>query len=390
MRIITFLLVLLLPSLALAAPTVTSVTGNVSGKQQITITGSGFGSSGPKVVLFDDFSAGSVGSAHPTQAIVGNWNSAQAIIYSDPALSNGRGARCIKSSSTEGSAGGLTSVVTFPVTQEVFVSSTVYVPSGYKFPSASAPKTFPDQSAMKHFWLLYGSNGYSDSTKPDIVSPAWTSQVFYRVASNDPNLWTFDDQGGSASQAGEKIAWEWDKPVRWTLWAKGNGTSAAGTDGMFQGVSASWGVRGRSYKDYKPWFNADHTVKGWDRINIMGYARSGADFSQGHNWVIDDVYVATGPNAAARVEIGNASTYTACTNLALFTPDSWSSTSITATVRQGRFANGAKAYVYVADANGNVNSTGFPVTLGTSSTGGGDGGSTVTQVPLAPKNLRIQ
>jgi hypothetical protein len=122
----------------------------------------------------------------------------------------------------------------------------------------------------------------------------------------------------------------------------------------------------------------------------MGYARSGADFNGGHNWVIDDVYIATGPNAAARVEIGNATTYTACTNLALITPDSWSSNLIIATVRQGRFASGSKVYLYVSDASGNVNSTGFPITLGTSSTGGGDSGGTVTQVPLAPKNLRIQ
>lgn len=377
MRIITLLLALLLPSIALAAPTVSSVSGNVSGGQQITISGSGFGSSGPNVLLFDDFSTGSVGSVHPTKAIVGNWNSAKCITYADPALSNGKGARCVGS-------GQLTSGIIFPTTQEVFVSSTVYVPPGYKFPSASAPKTFPDISALKHFWIMYGSDGHSQTSKPDHVFGTWTSASFYRVASNDPGQSTFDQGGGTT---GEGMAWAWDIPMRWSYWAKGNGTTVSGSNGMMQGISSTGGHQTKSYKDYKAWFNADHIVYGWDRLNLIGYARSAADFNNGHNWVIDDVYVATGPNAAARVEIGNAATYTSCTNLALITPDSWSSNSITATVRQGRFANNSKVYLYVSDATGNVNSIGYPVTLGTSSTG--DGSSPADQGPLAPTNLKI-
>ncbi len=377
MKLFVLSIGLLIPSIAFSAPSITSISGNIDNRQQITINGDGFGSNGPNVILFDDFSTGSVGSAHPSKAIVGNWASAKCITYADPALSNGRGAQCV------GSGGKLTNTVTFPTTQEVFVSSTAYVPPGYIFPYASSPRTFPDRSAMKHFWLLYGSSGYSDSTAPDMVSPTWTSKKFYRVASNDGDgLSTFDTGGGTA--------WAWDEPVRWTLWAKGNGTTVAGSNGMFQGVSATGGHQSYSYKDYKAWFNSNHAIFGWDRVNIPGYLRSEIDVNLGHRWVIDDMYVAAGPNAAARVEIGNATTYAASTNLALFTPDSWTNNSITATVRKGRFANGSKVYLYVSDANGIVNSTGFPITLGTDSTGSGTDDPTAAQMPSAPKNLRIQ
>ena len=78
----------------------------------------------------------------------------------------------------------------------------------------------------------------------------------------------------------------------------------------------------------------------------------------------DDVYVATGDGARARVEMGNASTYSASTNLALITPTAWGDTSITATVRQGQFDAEDSAYLYVVHADGTVNATGYPVTIG--------------------------
>lgn len=364
MKSILILTMMLVPSLAYSAPVINTVAGNITAGQQITISGSGFGANGPHVVLFDDFSQGSVGSVHPTTAVVGNWSKAMCIVYADPMLSNGRGARCV------GSSGQLTSVVTFPTTQEVFVSSYAYVPSGYKFPYSDSPHSFPSISAMKHFWLMYGSNGYSNTSEPDIYGPNWTGAVWYRITSNDTPMAGFDTN--------HEVAWAWDEPVRWTLWAKGNNDSISGTDGMFQGVSSSGHVE-KSYTNYKAWFDSSYPVKGWNQLNIIGYTRSGASFNNGDNWVIDDVYVATGANAAARIEIGNAPTYSSCTKLALFTPDTWSDNTITATVRQGHFSNGASAYLYVIDANGNANNSGIPITLGTGSN---------SQILLPPPNVK--
>ncbi len=351
-----------LGSVVIAQPSVTGVSGNFEDGEIISITGSGFGSNGPNVVLFDDFSVGNDGDQQSDTAAIGSWSSAVCRIFSDAALSNGQGARCVDE-------GQLTSKVTFPAATEVFVSSIAYVPPGYNFPDTSSPQTFPDRSALKHMWLLGGNQGYSESTLPDHVIVSWTGSNFYRVASNDPGQSNFD--------AGSDISWAWDEPVRITLWAKANGDSATGTDGMFQGVSSS-GHFYRSYQDYKAWFNTNHTQKSWDQLNVLGYTRSTASFTtSGHNWVVDDVYVATGPAAAARVEIGDAPTYSSSTRLALSTPTTWADGSIQATFREGTFSSGSDAYLYVTDANGVVNVDGYPITVGTT--------SGTTAAPQAPQ-----
>jgi len=68
----------------------------------------------------------------------------------------------------------------------------------------------------------------------------------------------------------------------------------------------------------------------------------------------DDIYVAAGPNAAARVEIGDAPTYKASRTLAISTPQTWSDDKIVFTLRAGPFTDFSHAYLYVVDANNNV------------------------------------
>jgi len=76
----------------------------------------------------------------------------------------------------------------------------------------------------------------------------------------------------------------------------------------------------------------------------------------------DDVYL---DNSWARVMLGDASTYSACTVREPQLIDSWSDSSITITANQGTFQSG-QAYVYVVDENGDVSNSGIgePVTIG--------------------------
>lgn len=73
---------------------------------------------------------------------------------------------------------------------------------------------------------------------------------------------------------------------------------------------------------------------------------------------VDDVYVDT---TQARVEIGNASTWDACTQREIQIPSAWSTTSITVTINRGIFSPGSQVYLYVIDADGNHNSEGYPL-----------------------------
>jgi len=65
----------------------------------------------------------------------------------------------------------------------------------------------------------------------------------------------------------------------------------------------------------------------------------------------------------ARVEIGNASTWSACTHREIQIPTAWSSSSVQVTVNQGAFNLNDTVYVYVVDSNGDYNTTGYPVSI---------------------------
>lgn len=74
----------------------------------------------------------------------------------------------------------------------------------------------------------------------------------------------------------------------------------------------------------------------------------------------DDHYVDT---TQARIELGNASTWAACTQKGIQPPVTWSTTDATATFNQDTFADGATVYAYLVDEDGAVNSDGFELSI---------------------------
>lgn len=102
------------------------------------------------------------------------------------------------------------------------------------------------------------------------------------------------------------------------------------------------------------------TMPGTDRSECVGgYAR---DRGTGNWRYWNDIYL---DNTRQRVLIGNANTLAGCTTLReVQIPSAWTDTSITATVNQGGFADEATAYLYVFDATGTANSTGYSITFG--------------------------
>ncbi|MBL0732246.1 MAG: hypothetical protein JJW03_05265 [Desulfosarcina sp.] len=79
------------------------------------------------------------------------------------------------------------------------------------------------------------------------------------------------------------------------------------------------------------------------------------------NIFIDDVYV---DNTRARVEIGNAATWSACTHREIQIPVTWSTTEITATINQGSFSSVNGKYLFIIDADG-IASDGYKIQLQT-------------------------
>lgn len=343
------------PSVVFAVPSVADVSGNIVDGEQISIFGIGFGETGPNIILFDDFSRGTEGGLLTSSANIGVWDKIRSTGFADSLLSNDKGARCFGPPTDTTPAGGWynnNTVLLGGVQSEVFISSRAYVPDGYYFPASIAEETYPDISALKFFWLYYTATGYATDNDPDLVATCFNSPTStYNLFANDYARATLDRD--------MDWRWEWDKPVRYAFWIKGNGTSVAGSDGLYQSVSST-GQSLVSYHETFAWFAESDNVFGFDRLTVPGFL-TGASNTQSA-FVIDDVYVAVGPNAAARVEIGNNINYSSCTKLAIITPSAWSDGEITATVREGTFNDDEQAYLYVVDENGEVNANGYPIT----------------------------
>jgi len=75
---------------------------------------------------------------------------------------------------------------------------------------------------------------------------------------------------------------------------------------------------------------------------------------------ISELYV---DHSCARVEIGNAPTWNACTHREIQIPTAWNNNSITVTGNVGTFTTGTQVYLFVVDENRQP-SVGFPVIIG--------------------------
>lgn len=439
-----------------AAPSVESVSGTVEDGQNITISGSGFGASGPNVVLFDDFSEGTTGQTMLRNATVGMWGDERInnlIYFSNPSLSNGKGARSATNTNV------YHAYLNTDQYTNVYMSHTAYVPNGYKFPYSNSANAWPTRSAYKAQWLYGGTYGFNGSTQAscpegdDLFHPCTADWI--NVCWTGGNLLPSATNQGWCNQAFDdghiESYWSWDSPNRIAAWIKGNGPIATGSDGFIQLASPNGQVLRRynadiieKYGDYEKirpypqaWFCSEMSQYTIDHFSVPGYLRppavgwttnktrywddhiilspfnnfvykvtnpirnggsavggatepiwptiDGATVIDGgvtwtaydtrlypeDNLVIDDVYIAVGDNAAARVEIGNNPVYTNCTKLALATPTSWADGSITATVREGTFKSGETGYIFVLDKDNNVSNSSQGITFG-SEAGSGD------------------
>lgn len=327
---------------------ITNVTGEIKDKGTITISGIGFGANGANVLVYDDFEKGTAGNVIRVgtgSAQFGKWDRVNPD-SNKPHYSNAysrSGLLSYWANCANGESATETVWSDLPSAQkDLYVSYWAFVPTGGYFPGES-PNAVSGQN-WKMVWPQ-GTNWTSD----DNVDFLRLSPTVWYITGNGAPL---SSQLSSPSPVMNKGEW-----TRFSLWIRG-ATDATGAAAITQ-LSASKGL-----VSLKTWNNVQ-TLKsggsGFMKFLLNGFTR-GDNLS---NVYFDDVYVAYGPYARARVEIGTGCTggvYAACTNLAISTPTAWSDTNIVATVRQENIVSGS-AYLFVIDANGNV-SAGIPVTIG--------------------------
>lgn len=335
---------------ALAGPAINGISGIAKDGETITISGSGFGT-GPKVHIFDDFNGGAPGADVDLKATYGSWDKQSRAVFVSAGHS-GAGVQGYCQSSLRAAP----LYHSFPNTKEIFVSYWWRIPVGGKVPGGGV-NSYPTGSHLKNYWITY-DGGYNADGLPDLVLPTYNNS--WKVTGNQGNGML---NTGAFSQSEVAVDGTWN---RTTFHLKQGGTHWGQNIRENQSV-AIWTSGNSLFESTTPAYFNEAKLHGWFRTNT-----SGAKF------VSDEFYFASGANAAARVEIGDAPSYSSCRNLAICTPTSWSSGSIEATVRTGSFKLGEKAYVFVIDKNGNA-SAGKEVVMGE-----GQGQTRVRTNPASP------
>jgi hypothetical protein len=338
------------PRPGVGMPQIDCVSGAVTNGGEITIVGSGFGASGPEVVLFDDFEGGTVGEpimTGPGSAAFGEWASLNTGIprYGDAYVVSG--ARSFEADYTVDSL--QQAFADLPDgTNEIFYSWWQYVPEGHNYPGEGSV----DLLNWKVIWLL-GNDAHAGGTGDDDILLAFLGDGAAPTA-------VF---GGNCSVYTEGAIWpeiqttkgEWK---RLWVWDRGR-TDATGGVKIWE-LRDDEGVLQHVDEADVPTLptNCGADPREWESVAFNGYGRLTPGPASAY---LDDFYVAVGPQAQARVEIGNAETYAASTKVTVTTPAEWSDGSITTTVRAGAFAPGESAWVFVFDGVGTPAATGFPV-----------------------------
>lgn len=141
-----------------------------------------------------------------------------------------------------------------------------------------------------------------------------------------------------------------------------------------------WYVDGRLLPRKNPLYSK--VPPPFTNLTFLGYQFEGNDLNTWMQYA-DDFYISF---TQARIEISASSKWDNTVQLhkELQVPLKWSNSTITFTANRGSFQNGEHAYLYVVDANGNVNAQGYPITIG-----GSGGGAPQVDAPEPPTGLRI-
>jgi hypothetical protein len=361
-----------------AAPSIHIVKGSVFDGNAITIKGTDFGDNGPNIVIFDDFEDGENDLIFPygdnSRAKVGKWEwgsdhyavGASHVYYTNSVSHSGSlayqavsGKNCVPVYDT----GRLSVGTSFPLTKEIFGCWWVYLPAEDEWPGTGNPtgvnwKQVWINHTRGHGWndIVVGAIGVADKT-----GKQWGA-IFGNLAGHYTKYGFHMNKG------------RWTRMMIYWI-GSGFGKGICQTRYLnYDGINTVTDWRNDSNITN---MSNDDGMHDYNIVEIGTYCH--VTYGSLSHPTFDDFYFASGPNCRARVEIGDKDTYEACTNLTITTPTAWQDSEITTTVRRGSLKPCKTYYLYVFDANGNVNAKGFPVSLVTSS----------GEKPCPPKGLKI-
>lgn len=326
-----------------ANPSIQEVQGAASAGTTVVVRGAGFGARGPEIVLFEDFEGAAPGAAvGEGTSYIGRWSGTTG---NPKIVSGGRSGGGAMRAYSDGTPDQATLVMP-QKHREIFVSFWVRVPPGTRFPGDTrGPGQFSSDSSWKLSWLMDTDRGFGVHERYDICLPTYTGAASgFQLAGN--TFHASDRYVGTGW-------WSWDHWMRVSTWIRNPQDKEPG--GVFETLSEDRGYGRRRFG--APTDRLARSGQVFDVFSVPGWIRNGGGNNVRPEY--DDVYVAVGPAAAARVELVNSRRYEDATKAELLLVSSWSGDRVEAEVPRGAGLDGETWYVFVTDGNGNRNSEGF-------------------------------
>lgn len=353
-----------------SGPKIKKLSGSAVDNSVIAISGVNF-QNGPKIELFDDFEDGTAGSIIDLTnytATYGQWDQ-QSQYYKGAfdgteSLSGNLSLDMWYLHSTPSTSRVATMAKFFDRADEFFTSFWIRVPNDSWFPGVgvTGPGMFSTDSSWKITWLMLGDRGdntVNEDSGNDVYLPNHASGngTFLVAGNNTSTIANIYDS--------EFSWWDWNHWIRISAWLKADRSDPL-NNGWFkiQTLSEGKGLRQLIDKQVSVFHrrleannSLDVSPAVWDRIKFPGWARP--SFPDKYRLLYDDVYIASGDNAQARVEVGNAASYEACTKLSILPIQTWGNKVINAIYKAGPLRDGDAQYLYITDSSGLYNAEGI-------------------------------
>jgi hypothetical protein len=358
MIIRALLFLLLIPFLVEAAPEITGGDRTLAHGGSFVVSGENFSAPGPNILLWDDFE----GATGHDQDVMGNYPVRGATAWD----SRSNGAEDPKYWSLESYSGNWSANCKFEYG------------GGENWGTIVALKYyFPATGTLYQSWWTYndprtsgGARDYSDPNNSKLMytwSNAPQGNFMWQGIIDIYDYYYLGDQGCNDENGPWYTSdiecqylnscWSWH---RFSSYWKMN-SSDGSHDGEVKGWCGTVNVVDDSGINFDG-TNPDCGIpESWmTHINIGAMWENGPQIANPYRYV-DDVYLA---DSQARIEIGDASTWAACSVRIIQLPDSWNDGSITYEANQSALSEGTQYWLYVVDGNGNPNSTGYAVDFG--------------------------
>lgn len=307
-----------------------SDTADAAGYYKVTVQGSGFGAA-PNIALFDDFNNQTSGApiVLNKSALIGKWinSTSYSAVPNIVDYDKGKAFQIYAGASSNGPLVAQIETVFSPKVSNLFISYSVVVPQGKFFAGSSVDYKFPDASSWKFTWITDTPSGLHSPTLYNICTPTHSGY-------------------GSFMLSGNSVSYGWLSLADSWSWHTKNyisyGTLPDPLQPQEKPGTILFEMTGKANapliykKTDTPIFPATNTTS-FDRVKFPGWFGNGdtANFDAYY----DDIYVATGENAFARVEISNAAALNKSTINLTMPINSWSDTTIELRMHKEHLSN---------------------------------------------------